>query len=149
MYVASSSVSGPNNPNTNRGAAAPQKGNTMPLNWNAESVKDWDDLPDYKYSVIDYTMSIGIGQIKKDNVRKWCDRARFMRLVHGPMLWIDKEHRDDGKDYHPLEDREFIGKLVGLRTNASNVPQNKWLKWMYEGKVSDWAWQRRNKCSGE
>ena len=121
----------------------------MPLNWNAESVKDWDDLPDYKYKIIDYTMSIGIGQIKKDNVGKWCDRARFMRLVHGPMLWIDKEHRDDGEDYHPLEDREFVKKLVGLRTNASNVPQNKWLKWMYEGKVSDWAWQRRNKCSGE
>ena len=45
----------------------------MPLNWNAESVKDWDDLPDYKYKIIDYTMSIGIGQIKKDNVGKWCD----------------------------------------------------------------------------
>ena len=121
----------------------------MPLNWNAESVKDWDDLPDYKYQVIDYTMGIGIGQSKKDNVDRWCDRARFMRVVHGPMLWIDKEHRDDGKDYYPLEDREFIGKLVGLHTNASNVPQATWLKRMFEGKVSDWAWQRRDECSGE
>ena len=86
----------------------------MPLNWNAESVKDWDDLPDYKYQVIDHTMNIGLGQIRKDNVDRWCDRARFMRLVYGPMLWIDKEYRDDDKDYHPLEDREFIGKLVGL-----------------------------------
>ena len=68
-------------------------------------------------------------------------------IAHG--AWGLKEHRDDDKDYHPLEDREFVKKLVGLRTNASNVPQNKWLKWMYEGKVSDWAWQRRNKCSGE
>ena len=59
------------------------------------------------------------------------------------------KYRDDDKDYHPLEDREFIGKLVGLRTNASNVPQAEWLKNMFDGKVSDWAWQRRDECSGE
>ena len=52
------------------------------------------------------------------------------------MLWIDKEHRDDDKDYHPLEDRS-LSKVCWASTNASNVPQNKWLKWMYEGKVSD------------
>ncbi|MEC7191202.1 MAG: hypothetical protein VXW18_08875, partial [Pseudomonadota bacterium] len=94
-------------------------------------------------------MGIGLGQIKKDNVGKWCDRARFMRLVHGPMLWIPMDKTDDGKDYHPLEDREFIGKLVGLHTNASNVPQATWLKRLFEGKVLDWARDRRNKCSGE
>ena len=121
----------------------------MPLNWNAESVKEWDNLPDYKFSVIDWTMALGIGQIKKDNVGKWCDRARFMRIVHGPMLWVNGDRTEDGEDYHPLEDREFIGKLVGLRTNASNTPQATWLKRMYEGKVSDWAWQRRDECSGE
>ena len=121
----------------------------MPLNWNAESVKDWDDLPDYKYSVIDWTMAIGIGQIKKATVDEWCDRARFFRLVHGPVFWINGEHRDDGKDYHPLEDREFMAQMIGLHTNASNVGQAKWLKGLYEGKVSDWAWQRRDECSGE
>lgn len=121
----------------------------MPLNWNAEDVKDWENLPEYKFTVIDWTMAIGIGQIKKDNVDKWCDRAKFMRLVHGPMIWIHGDNREDGQDYHPLEDREFIRKLVGLHTNASNVPQATWLKRMFEGKVSDWAWQRRDECSGE
>lgn len=117
----------------------------MPLNWNAESVKEWDNLPEYKFKAINFTMVMGIGQIKKDNVDKWCDRARFMRLINGPMLWIDKEHRDDDKDYHPLEDREFISKLVGLHTNVRNVPQAEWLKRIFDGKVSDWAWQRRDK----
>lgn len=121
----------------------------MPLNWNAERVKDWESLPDYKMHIIDWTMSIGIGQIKKDNVGKWCDRAKFMRLVHGPMLWVHGDHREDGEDYHPLEDREFMSKLIGLHTNASNIPQNKWLKHLFDGKVKDWAWQRRTKCSGE
>ena len=121
----------------------------MPLNWNAESVKDWEDLPSYKYTVIDWAMAIGIGQIKKSTVDEWCDRARFMRLIHGPVFWINGEHRDDGKDYHPLEDREFITRMIGLHTNASNIGQAKWLKEMYEGKVLDWAWQRRDECSGE
>ena len=114
----------------------------MALNWNAESVKDWDNLPEYKFNVIDYTMAFGIGRIKKDNVDKWCDRAKFMRLVHGNMLWVDGERRDDGQDYHPLEDREFMTKMVGLHTNASNNPQATWLKQLFEGKVKDWAWQR-------
>jgi hypothetical protein len=116
----------------------------MSLNWNAEGVKDWENLPDYKHHVIDWTMGLGLGQITKDNVDKWCDRARFMRLVKGPMVWISADKAEDGKEYHPLEDREFISKLVGLHTNADNVPQAKWLKRMFEGKVSDWAWQRRN-----
>lgn len=121
----------------------------MPLNWNAESVKEWDNLPDYKYQVIDWTMALGVGQIRKDNIDRWCDRAQFMRIVHGPMLWIPADRAEDGKEYHPLEDREFISKLVGLRTNASNIPQATWLKRLYDGKVSDWAWQRRDECSGE
>ena len=121
----------------------------MPLNWNAEDVKDWENLPDYKHHVIDWTMVIGLGQIRKDNVDRWCDRAHFYRMVNGPMVWISADRAEDGKEYHPLEDREFIGKLVGLRTNASNVPQATWLKGMFEGKVSDGAWQRRTECSGE
>lgn len=121
----------------------------MPLNWNAEDVKDWENLPDYKHYVIDWTMGLGLGQIRKDNVDRWCDRARFYRMVNGPMVWISADRAEDGKEYHPLEDREFISKLIGLRTNAGNVPQATWLKRMFDGKVSDWAWQRRTECSGE
>ena len=111
----------------------------MALNWNAESVKDWDNLPEYKLDVIQWTMAIGIGEIKKDNVGKGCDRARFMRDIHGVML---RAVRENGEAFHPLEDREFMTKIIGLRTNVSNIPQNKWLKRLFEGKVSDWAWQR-------
>ena len=112
----------------------------MALNWNAEQVKDWDNLPEYKFEVIQWTIAIGIGEIKKDNVGKWCDRAQFMRDIHGFML---RAGRENGEAFHPLEDREFMTKMVGLRTNASSVPQNKWLKRLFEGKVSDWAWQRQ------
>ena len=111
----------------------------MALNWDAEQVKDWDNLPEYKFEVIQWTMAIGIGEIKKDNVGKWCDRAQFMRDIHGLML---RAGRENGEAFHPLEDREFMTKMVGLRTNASSIPQNKWLKRLFEGKVSDWAWQR-------
>jgi len=111
----------------------------MALNWNAERVKDWDNLPEYKFDIIQWTMAIGIGQIKKDNVGEWCDRVRFMRNVNGPMLWNEDKN---GEDYHPLEDREFMTKMVGLHTNASSIPQNKWLKQLFGGKVSDWAWER-------
>ena len=122
----------------------------MPLNWDARRVKDWESLPeDSKYSVIEHTMSFGIGQIKKGNVDKWCDRAKFMRLVHGPTLWIPADRSESGEDHHLLEDREFMSKFIGLHTNASNIPQGKWLKRLFEGKASDWAWQRRQQCSGE
>tara|TARA_R110001632_G_scaffold205736_1_gene329566 strand:+ start:319 stop:693 length:375 start_codon:yes stop_codon:yes gene_type:complete len=113
----------------------------MALNWNAESVKDWDNLPEYKFNVIEWTMAIGIGQIKKNNVDEWCDRARFMRDVHGPMSSV-RSKDENREDYHPMEDREFITKMIGLRTNVSNIPQNKWLKQLFGGKVSDWAWER-------
>ena len=111
----------------------------MALIWNAKRVKDWENLSEDKFHVIQWTMSIGIGEIKKNNVDEWCDRARFMRNVHGPMLWCEDEN---GEDYHPMEDREFMTKMIGLHTNASNIPQNKWLKRLFNCKVSDWAWQR-------
>ena len=111
----------------------------MALNWNAESVKDWDNLPEYKYDVVQWTMVIGISGVKKDNVGKWCDRARFMRNNDG--AWL-RAVRENGEEFYPFEDREFMTKMVGLRTNADNIPQNKWLKQLFEGKVSDWAWQR-------
>ena len=111
----------------------------MALNWNAESVKDWDNLPEYKYDVVQWTMQIGLSGVKKDNVGKWCDRARFMRNNDG--AWL-RAVRENGEEFYPFEDRELMTKMVGLRTNADNIPQNKWLKQLFEGKVSEWAWQR-------
>jgi len=118
----------------------------MPLNWNAEDIDDdvWNDTDSsVREAMIFATMSLGINEIKESNLDDWCDRAKVHRALRGGIVWTTRE---DGSEYHYLEDREFMSQYIGLHTNASRFSAVDHLKYILRDLKRDRDWMRKRQA---
>ena len=97
----------------------------MSLNWNAETVKDWDDMtPEQKDASVWYTMFLDIGEITEENYEEFADRARIYDTLHGP-----------NAEFSFLGDPKFVKRLIGLKTNVSTKTIRQWFGKQYKNCV--------------
>ena len=118
----------------------------MPLNWNAEDIDDdvWKNTDSsVREAMIFATMSLGINEIKESNLDDWCDRAKVHRALRGGIVWTTRE---DGSEYHYLEDREFMSQYIGLHTNASRFSATDHLKYILRDLKRDRDWMRKRQA---
>lgn len=118
----------------------------MPLNWTAEDIDDdvWKNTDSsVREAMIFATMSLGINEIKEDNLDDWCDRAKVQRALRGGIVWTTRE---DGSEFHMLEDREFMSQFIGLHTNASKFGATDHLKFILRDLKRDRDWMRKRQA---
>ena len=97
----------------------------MPLNWNAEKVKDYDQLTKEEMQVREVliwaTIGIGMSKITEKNYREFFARVNFSEKVGG--AWT---HGEGMKPvYITIED---VRRFIGLYTNASEYSRAKFIK---------------------
>jgi hypothetical protein len=94
----------------------------MSLNWNAKTVKDWEDMtPEQQDASVWYTMFLDIGEITEENYEEFADRARIYDTLHG--------HK---AEFSFLGDPKFVKRLIGLKTNVSTKTIRQWFGKQYK-----------------
>jgi len=108
----------------------------MALNWNVEDVKNHkrliyskNDDGTYKMkkiyeTIILSTMIVGMRGITEENYEKFYNRLRLVESVNGAFFFETKR----GKHHPRYIKKEEIKNMIGLRTNASELTRNKFLK---------------------
>lgn len=100
----------------------------MSLNWSAKNVENWETVNTEEnwpliQNVIFYTMSVGINQLKSDNVEEFRRRLlMYSMLDGGQAMQADSER-------YTLE---LFTSLIGLSTNASTKTKTQFNKWLIE-----------------
>lgn len=97
--------------------------------WNGEPADFFDESDRMRpetESVIWHTMYVGIGEITKDNVQEFWDRSCF----------VERLSRDGGTV--PFFTREFLEKMIGLRTNVT-----RWTRTQFNRHWVDSFWEQR------
>jgi hypothetical protein len=108
----------------------------MPLNWNVTDVKNHKRVmysknedgtykmkPIYE-TIILSTMIVGMRGITEKNYEKFFNRLRLVESVNGAFFFETKR----GKHHPRYIKKEEIKKMIGLKTNASELTRNKFLK---------------------
>jgi len=101
----------------------------MALRWNIENCKDFEGLTtDEEWAITDAliwaTMSIGINEITKKNLKKVFTRIRIDENLSGSYLTRGKK-----RYFIKIEDVE---KRVGMHTNATRYTDTQFLKRYYK-----------------
>jgi hypothetical protein len=116
----------------------------MALTWDITNVKDWESLKSEEQwpiteAFIHYTMAIGIGH--------WTEKRLPEIIVRMRLMGLDRFKRGNA-DNTGIETFTIgvdeIRKYIGLKTNVAYETQSKWLKRMYEAKLSDVNWSLRS-----
>lgn len=100
----------------------------MSLNWSAKDVKNWETVnTDENWpliqNIIFYTMSVGINQLKADNVEEFRRRLLMYSMLDGGQAM-----QEDSERYT----LEFFNSLIGLYTNASPKTKTQFNKWLIQ-----------------
>jgi len=108
----------------------------MPLNWNVNEVKNHKKImykknDDGSYemkkiyeTIILSTMIVGVSRITEENYEKFFNRLRLVETIGGSFFFETKR----GKHHPRYIKKEEIKKMIGLKTNASELTRTKFLK---------------------
>lgn len=108
----------------------------MALNWNLEDIKNYkrlvytkNDDGTYKMNkiyetIILSTMIVGMREITEENHEKFFNRLRLVESMDGAFFFETKR----GKHHPRYIKKEEIKKMIGLRTNASELTRTKFMK---------------------
>jgi ABC-type hemin transport system ATPase subunit len=101
----------------------------MSLNWDIAETTAYKNKDQYKNfdfildAVVFSTMAVDIGQIKNEDLAdQYVDRILLIESNFGK-LYLSGTPRKS-----LLADRELIKAFIGLRTNVTTMPFNKWYK---------------------
>lgn len=104
----------------------------MSLNWSVEQCENADELLEgdewqITQSLIFVTMSVGMGEITKANVKEFAVRVATFEALWGSTMRQGGEPR-----FMPLQD---IVRRIGLTTNVALESRTQWAKWQMKQKM--------------
>lgn len=107
----------------------------MALNYDLREIKSYKRLfekstetggskmKDVPKTIVMSTMSVGMREITKDNYIKFYNRLNLIENVYGPFFYVRKR----GKMIPRHIKLEEVERMIGLKTNASEISRSKFI----------------------
>ncbi len=107
----------------------------MPLNYDLSKIKSYNrffeksiepdnfKMKDIPRAIILSTINVGMREITKDNYRKFYNRLSLLENVYGNFFYVRKR----GKMIPCPIKLEEVERMIGLKTNASEISRTKFL----------------------
>jgi hypothetical protein len=115
----------------------------MPLNYDLSKIKSYKRLfeksietgdskmKDIPRAIVMSTMSVGMREITKDNYIKFYNRLSLLENVYGHFFYVRKR----GKMIPRPIKLEEVERMIGLKTNASELSRSKFLSRIDKEKI--------------